>query len=153
MKKQAAVYAEVYNQPMIVGKALPFALPHWIACAPFEEYVGIQIVEAADGRARLTMPFQVRHAQGKGLMHGGAVTALADTAVAMAVKSLLPEGTHFVTTEFCLKFHAPIHGGMVKAEADTRWLDDRNLEGIAEVFTEDGIKSATFTARFRVKKT
>ena len=152
MKKQAPVYAEVYNQPMIVGQPLPFALPQWIACAPFEEYVGIQIVEATDGRARLTMPFQVRHAQGKGLMHGGAVTTLADTAVAMAVKSLLPEGTHFVTTEFCLKFHAPIQGGMVTAEAVTAWLDERTLNGTAQVFAEDGTTTATFTAQFRVKK-
>lgn len=146
------MYEEIYDKEMVPGEGLPFALPGWIACAPFEEYLGMKIEAAAAGRAILSMPFLVKHAQGKGLMHGGAVTALADTAVVMAIKSLLPEGTHFVTTEFCLQFHAPIHGGPVRAQAVTAWLDERNLNGTAEVFAEDGTKAATFTARFRVKK-
>jgi uncharacterized protein (TIGR00369 family) len=146
------MYEQLYEQTMISGEPLPFTLPAWIACAPFEEFLGMVIESAENGRAVLTMPFRVKHAQGKGLMHGGAVTALADTAVAMAVKSLLPEGTHFVTTEFCLKFHAPLRGGVVRAEAHTSWLDERNLDGVAEIYAADGTKTATFIAKFRVKR-
>jgi uncharacterized protein (TIGR00369 family) len=146
------MYEKLYEREMRAGEELPFSLPEWIACAPFEEYLGMAIESAAGGKAALSMTFRVKHAQGKGLMHGGAVTALADTAVAMAVKSLLPEGTHFVTTEFCLKFHAPLYGGVVRAEAETAWQDERNLDGIAVVYAEDGTKAATFTAKFRVKQ-
>jgi uncharacterized protein (TIGR00369 family) len=146
------VYEDVYEQPMVAGEPLPFRLPAWIAAAPFEEYLGMRIEEAAAGRAVLTMPFRVKHAQGKGLMHGGAITALADTAVAMAIKSLLPEGSHFVTTELCLKFHAPIHGGTVKAMAEAVREDDRTIKGVAEVFDGEGLKAATFTSVFRVKR-
>jgi len=146
------VYEACYEQEMTGTQTLPFALPGWIACAPFEEYLGMRIEAAAGGKATLTMPFRVKHAQGKGLMHGGAVTALADTAVAMAVKSLLPEGTHFVTTEFCLTFHAPVLGGPVRAEAETSWRDERNLDGTAVVYAADGTKVATFVAKFRVKR-
>ena len=85
-------------------------------------------------------------------MHGGAVTALADTAVAMAIKSLLPEDTNFVTTELALKFHAPIHGGTVRAVAAATREDERTLKGIAEVFDGNGVKAATFTSVFRVKR-
>src|SRR6266702_3008356 len=123
------MYEKVYDEPMIEGAALPFELPAWIACAPFEEYLGMCIEEAGEGRAVLSMRFTVRHAQGKGLMHGGAVTALADTAVAMAIKSMLPEDSHFVTTELCLKFHAPILGGTVRAEARVAEQDERTLVG------------------------
>lgn len=137
---------------MIQGEPRPFELPRWIATAPFEEYLDMNIVEAKEGRALLTMPFKVKHCQGMGLMHGGAVTSLADTAVAMAIKSLLPEGSHFVTTELNLKFHAPIHGGLVRAEAHTERIDDRTIRGVAEVFSEDGTKAATFTSVFRIKK-
>jgi len=146
------MYEQLYEKEMTPGGELPFTLPAWIACAPFEEYLGMEIESASGGRAVLSMPFLVKHAQGKGLMHGGAVTALADTAVAMAVKSLLPEGTHFVTTEFCLKFHAPLYGGVVRAEAETAWEDERSLKGTAAVFAGDGAKVATFTALFRVKR-
>ncbi len=146
------MYEKVYEEPMVEGAPLPFELPAWIACAPFEEYLGMRIEEAAEGKAILSMPFKVKLSQGKGLMHGGAVTALADTAVAMAIKSVLPEGTNFVTTDLSLKFHAPIHGGVVKAVAQAVREDERTLRGIAEVFDEKGVKAATFSSVFRVKR-
>lgn len=144
------MYKAVYESPMNAGEPTPFELPQWIACAPFEEYLDMTIAEAKQGRSLLTMPFMVKHAQGKGLMHGGAVTALADTAVAMAIKSILPEGTNFVTTDMSLKFHAAVRGGTVKAVATTEILDERNIKGVAEVFDENGVKTATFTALFRI---
>ena len=132
------MYEKVYEKQMSEGATIPFDLPAWVACAPFEEYVGIRIVEAAEGKAVLTMPFKVKLAQGKGLMHGGAVTALADTAVAMAIKSILPEGTHFATVELALKFHAPVKGGTVRAVARVRSQEERTIRGEAEVFDEIG---------------
>jgi acyl-CoA thioesterase len=146
------MYEKVYDEPMTEGAPLPFQLPAWIACAPFEEYLGMRIEEAKEGTAVLTMPFKVKLAQGKGLMHGGAVTALADTAVAMAIKSMLPEGTHFVTTELSLKFHAPIHGGTVKAVAEALREGERTIRGVAEVFDGNGVKAATFQSMFKVKR-
>ncbi len=146
------MYKRVYEELMTEGAPLPFDLPQWIACAPFEEYLGMRIEEAKDGRALLTMPFKVKLAQGKGLMHGGAVTALADTAVAMAIKSILPEDTHFATVALDLKFHAPVRGGTVRAEARVMERDERNIKGEAEVFDEKGVKVATFTSHFKVKR-
>jgi len=111
----------------------------------------MRIDEAADGRAVLSMPFTVKLAQGMGLMHGGAITALADTAVAMAIKSILPEGTHFVTMELSLKFRAPVRSGVVRAVAAVVREDDRTIRGKAEVFDGAGVKAADFSSLFRVK--
>ncbi|GAB7028325.1 PaaI family thioesterase [Geotalea toluenoxydans] len=146
------MYEKVYDTPMPAGGGLPFELPEWIACAPFEEYLGMKIDEAAEGRAILTMPFTVKLSQGVGFMHGGAITALADTAVAMAIKSVLPEGSNFVTMDLGLKFHAPVRYGLVKAEARIVERDERNIKGEAEVFDEAGVKVATFTSVFRVRR-
>ncbi len=146
------MYEKVYDKPMTDGAPLPFELPAWIACAPFEEYLGMRIEEAAHGRAVLTMPFKVKLSQGKGLLHGGAVTALADTAVAMAIKSLLPEDTHFATVELGLSFHAPVRGGVVRAEARVTERDERTIKGEAEVFDGKGTKVATFHSLFKVKR-
>jgi len=140
-----------YDKMMVEGEPLPFQLREWISMAPFEEYLGMRIVEAADGRAVLSMPFKVKLAQGAGLMHGGAITALADTAVAMAIKSLLPDGTNFVTTDISLKFHAPVRNGVAQAVARVTAREGKALKGEAEVFTENGVKVATFNSVFRVK--
>jgi len=146
------LYEPIYDHPVVAGEPLPFALPQWIACAPFEDYLGMKIEESAAGKAVLSMPFLAKLAQGKGLMHGGAVTAIADTAVAMAIKSLLPEGTNFVTTELSLKFHAAVHSGGVKAVAVAEKTDDRGFKGVAEVFDLDGVKVATFSSLFRIPR-
>lgn len=150
--RRGRMYEDIYDMPMIAGQPLPFQLPAWIACAPFEEYLGMRIEEAAGGKAVLSMPFAAKLAQGKGLMHGGAVTALADTAVAMAIKSILPPDSHFATTDLGLTFHAPVKGGRVKAVARVIERDDRSIRGEAEVFDEDGIKVATFHSVFRIKR-
>ncbi len=145
------MYENVFEIPMPAEDDPPFELPDWIACAPFEEYLGMHIDEAENGRAVLTMPFLVKLAQGKGLMHGGAVTSLAGTAVVMAIRSLLPVGTHFVIMELSLKFHAPVRHGTIRAVATALQKDERTIIGQAEVFDEDGVKAATFESVFRVK--
>lgn len=145
------MFEDIYHLPVEENEPLPFSLPEWIAVAPFEEYLGMEILHASGGKATLTMPFLARLCQGKGLMHGGAVTALADTALAMAIKSLLPVDTHFVTIELSLKFHAPVKGGTVRAEAQVTERSGRHLAGEAHVYTQDGTLCATFKARFKVK--
>lgn len=144
------MYEELYEEPVRTDH-LPFRLPQWISCAPFEEYLGMHIEEAAEGRAVLSMPFKVKLAQGVGLMHGGAVTALADTAVAIAIKTLVPEGTDFVTVEMNLKFLAAVREGVVRAEARAIPEDERKIAGEADVFSGD-VKIAQFKAFFIVKK-
>lgn len=144
------MYEKIYNEPMTAGK-LPFELPQWIACAPFEEYLDMKIEEAANGRALLTMPFRVKHSQGVGFMHGGAVTALADTAVAMAIKSLLPQGSNFVTVEMSLRFLAPVREGQVRAEARVSHREERKLFGEADVWSGE-VKVAEFRSEFRIRR-
>ena len=146
------MYEKIYDTLMPSEGELPFQLPEWIACAPFEEFLGMKIDELGEGRAVLAIPFKVKLAQGVGFMHGGAITALADTAVAIAIKTVFPEGSNFVTMELGLKFHAPVRYGVVKAEARIIDHSDRDIKGVAEIFDDRGLKVATFTSVFRVKK-
>ncbi len=127
-------------------------LAHWICEAPFEQHLGMRILEAADGAATLTMPFQYHHAQGAGVMHGGALTALADTAVAMAIKSLLPEGTHFGTIGLETRFLRAVRQGQVRAEARVLSRNDRDLLGHATVYDEDNQPVIEFESRFRIAR-
>jgi len=129
-----------------------FRLDGWIATAPFESLCGLEIREAAEGRAVLRMPFRVKLAQGGGLLHGGAVTTLADTAVAMAIKSLVEPGTRFATLELSTRFLAPVRRGWVEARARVVRFEGREIEGEAEVFDEGGTLAATFHSRFRLAR-
>ena len=85
-----------------------FNMPAWISQAPFEQLLGMETVKAEAGEAILRMPFLKALAQGAGLMHGGALVSLADTAVVMAIKSILAPGTHFATTALESRFLHPV---------------------------------------------
>ncbi len=138
------------HQPMQAEGEPPFTMDGWVDTAPFEQYLGIEIVEAKNGTARLRLPFTVHLAQGAGLLHGGAITALGDTAVAMAIKSLLPEGTRFATTELTTRFLAPVREGVVTARAEVTGPEGRTFYGKAILSDPQGREIAHFASVFRV---
>jgi uncharacterized protein (TIGR00369 family) len=127
-------------------------LDQWIDCAPFERLLNISIDEAADGKAVLTMPFYERYAQGAGLMHGGALVSLADTAVVMAIKSLLPPGTHFATVSMEVKLLYPVRQGIVTARAEITDRQERTLHGHATVCNEEGRAVMEFGSVFKIAR-
>lgn len=139
------------NEPRRPGE-IQFQLEGWIATAPFEDHVGVTIETAAAGEARLTMPFRLCQANGGGVMHGGALVTLADTAVAMAIKSILPPGTFFATTELKTQFLAPVQAGTVTALARVRGPEGRTFYGEAELHDEAGAVVARFQSVFRVAR-
>lgn len=129
-----------------------FRLEGWIDTAPFEDLLEMRIEACGEGRAELSMPFQVRFAQGGGVLHGGALTALADTAVAIAIKTLLPPGTVFATTSLSTAFLAPVRQGRVRVRALVSGPQGRALSGQAEVVDEAGVSVARFSAEFRIAR-
>ena len=143
-----------WEKPMDPDTPLPFELGGWVELAPFEQMLGMKIESYGDGKAILTMPFTVKLAQGKGLLHGGAITALADTSAAMAIKTLLPENTHFATVEMTTRFLAPVRGGTVTAKAKAQPDEESERTYRAEVFIigQDEAVVAEFWSEFRIAK-
>jgi uncharacterized protein (TIGR00369 family) len=129
-----------------------FRLADWIDTAPFEDHVGLTIEEVTAGAARLSLPFRLCLANGGGVMHGGALVTLADTAVAMAIKTLLPPGTVFATTRLETRFLAPVQTGTVVARAKVSGPEGRTLLGTAELTDHTGTVVARFHAQFRIAR-
>jgi len=124
--------------------------PAWIAISPFGRICGIEIVEAEGGKARLRMPFREELSQPDGLLHGGVLTTLADSAVAVAIKTRLAEGTRFATVELGMRFQAPVRKGTVEAHARVTRMEGRDIEGEALVYDEEGAPVAVLHSRFRI---
>jgi acyl-CoA thioesterase len=124
----------------------------WISCAPFERLLNMKIVEASEGRATLTMPFLIDFAQGAGLMHGGALVSLADTAVVMAIKSTIDPKTHFATIGLEAKFLYPVKQGTVTAKAEVTNQNGKILQGFATVYNEEKRAVLEFSSTFKMAK-
>ncbi len=140
------------NKPQQFTGPHEVALEKWISCAPFEALLHMTIVEANDARATVTMPFLYEFAQGAGLMHGGALISLADTAVVMAIKSVLTPDTHFATIHAESRFFYPVKNGMVTAKAEAEFSDDRTINGVATVFDDSGKSVLEFHSTFKIAK-
>jgi uncharacterized protein (TIGR00369 family) len=127
-------------------------LNDWISCAPFEMFLNMEIIIAENAKATLKMPFYYDYAQGAGLMHGGAIVSLADTAVVMAIKSFLPPQTHFATISLNSKFLYPVKKGIITARAEAIIEGDRTIRGKATVFNEENRPVLEFQSLFKIAR-
>lgn len=124
----------------------------WIDTAPFGRLLHMEILETHNGTAVLSMPFLFDFAQGSGLMHGGALVSLADTAAVMAIKSLVPPGTHFATVSLKAIFLYPVKRGIVTAKARVTSRRKNRLYGLVTIFNQEDHPILEFRACFKIRR-
>ena len=78
--------------------------------------LGMQIVTAEFGVGRVSIQIDERLMHPQQIVHGGVIFTLADTAMSMALISVLPVGTPFGTLEAKINFMLPVHKGELLAE-------------------------------------
>ena len=83
----------------------------------FPKLVGIEIDDIEPGRAKLSLEVGEKHRQLQGIMHGGAIATLIDTAVAFAIVGVSEPGAKFTTIEMKVNYLSPIIEGRVVADA------------------------------------
>jgi uncharacterized protein (TIGR00369 family) len=91
----------------------------WLESSPFVAHLGIILEELAPDTARLSLPFADSLPTMGDVIHGGAITALVDTAAAAAAWSgaEVPERPKASTVGVTVDFLAPARGQGVTAEA------------------------------------
>jgi len=78
---------------------------------------GFVLAEAEPGRVLLRMRVDKRHMQVHGVVHGGVLAALADTAGGLATYIALPRVKRVATIEMKINYLESVEGGTVEAEA------------------------------------
>ena len=78
---------------------------------------GFVLVEAAPGYVAIRMPVDKRHLQLHGVVHGGVLAALADTAGGLATYMAAPKGRRVATIEMKINFMETVESGSVTAQA------------------------------------
>jgi len=111
---------------------------------------GFDVESVHDGRAFFRMDVGPRHKQIHGVVHGGILAALADTAAAIAAYTTVPKGVELATLEMKINFMEPVPGGSLKAEARVLRSGRNFIVTECEIFTESGSLAAkallTFSA-------
>ena len=83
-------------------------------------------------------------------MHGGALVSLADTAVVMAIKTVIPPQSHFATIALEAQYLLPVKKGIVTVEARVVQREGRILKGQATIYGEDKRAVMEFASTFKI---
>ncbi len=78
---------------------------------------GFELMEAKPAKVILRMKVNEHHLQVHGVVHGGVLAALADTAGGLASYMACPPGTRVATIEMKINYLEAVEGGSVTAEA------------------------------------
>jgi acyl-CoA thioesterase len=84
---------------------------------PFADLLGMRAGSTGDGRARWELAVDPRHLNPHGIVHGGVIYTVADTAMGAALVSRLEPGETCTTLEIKMQYLAPVTGGVIAAEA------------------------------------
>jgi uncharacterized protein (TIGR00369 family) len=114
------------------------------------ELLGFDVESVHEGRAIFRMEVHPRHKQIHGVVHGGILAALADTAAAIAAYTAVPRGVELATLELKINYLEPVPGGTVKADARVLRAGRNFIVAECEIFNESGALAAksllTFSA-------
>jgi acyl-CoA thioesterase len=92
-------------------------LKETFARVPYVGLLGLEFVRAGRGAATFALDVREELTRMGGILHGGAVVSLLDTAAAFAVHTVIePEG-RTVTVDLTVHFLRPASGGRIEAHA------------------------------------
>lgn len=120
--------------------------------APYYQLLKISLEKIDEGYARFRLPFQKELTQGFGVVHGGAIATLADSAVAYALLSLVQPGERVATAEFKINYLATVNSGDLIGEARIINKGGKLALGDMEVRDEKGKLVAKGLATYIILK-
>ncbi|HLL70347.1 MAG TPA: PaaI family thioesterase [Pyrinomonadaceae bacterium] len=109
-----------------------------LADIAYTRLLGIEFDGAERGAATLSMRARTELERFGGIMHGGALASLADSASAFAVLSTLEDGEQTVTADLTLHYLRPVTGGKLTARARVLRGGRRAATVSVEVFDDAG---------------
>lgn len=105
---------------------------------PFAQLLGIELVAATRGSVSLRLPVRDEFKQNHGVLHGGAMATLIDTATAFAIVSQLTVPEKFTTVDLNVNYLRPLTAGSATCKALVIRAGRRLLIISAEVHDDAG---------------
>jgi uncharacterized protein (TIGR00369 family) len=123
---------------MPIKESYERALRRAVEETPYYQLLRISMEQIDTGFARFRMPFRKELTQAWGIVHGGAIASLADTAVAFALMTLIQPGQKVLTVEFKINFFSAVDSGEMIGEARAVYTGKRLVVADMEVKNEKG---------------
>jgi uncharacterized protein (TIGR00369 family) len=116
---------------------------HAREAVPFLKLLGIEVESVGPGTATLVVPVREELMRNDGIIHGGVMASLIDSAFAFAIIPILDDGERTVTVDLTIHYLRPVSSGVAKATARIVRLGRRVITVSAELFDENEKLAAT----------
>lgn len=116
---------------------------------PFFKLLGMEIVDVGPGWSRMSAQWREDLCQPAGIMHGGVIASLVDTAIAHSILltpehlAARPKGGRLVSVDLRIKYLRPISTGRVYCDAKVTRMGRQIIHTAAVVTDDNGKEVAT----------
>ena len=110
---------------------------------PYAHLLGIELDDISEGVATLGLDVRKELKQNHGVVHGGAIASLIDTAMAFAIITLLSPREKVTTVDLTVSYLRPLTKGRITARARVVRSGRRLFVVSADVFRDDGTLATT----------
>jgi len=114
-----------------------------LSAVPFARLLGIQVDSIEAGRAALSLQIRDEFKQNNGVVHGGVIAALIDSATASAILTLLEPAERTTTVDLTISYLRPLVSGAVVATARVVREGRRLIVASADLTDSAGNLAAT----------
>jgi uncharacterized protein (TIGR00369 family) len=111
---------------------------------PFARLLGIELVNLGEASAILGLDVRADLLQNHGVVHGGVIASLVDTAAAFGVSTLLAAGETTTTIDLTIHYLRPVTQGRLTATAEVRRAGKRVI--VLSVDVTDAQRETVATA-------
>jgi uncharacterized protein (TIGR00369 family) len=135
---------------MVEGEDLLQTLRERLAASPFHTWAGMDVVEASAGEVTVAMEVLDLHVNLQGLVHGGMLAILADTACGLSIRSAMERGRLHITTDLDIHYLAPAKPGRLFGRGKAIKVGRTLAFAEASVEDDEGRLLARAQSRFSV---
>ncbi len=113
------------------------------ASVPYAKFLGLELGDLAEGDVSIHLEVRDELKQNQGVVHGGAVASLIDTASAFAVLTQIAISERVTTADLTIHYLGPIASGRMTARANVIRAGRRLFVLSVEVTNDCGLLLAT----------
>jgi acyl-CoA thioesterase len=137
---------------MEISEELKEKILAFLNASPFYQYLGMEVLDAGDGICRLHLPIKGDLKNLFGMVHGGVISTLLDTACSIAAGTLMGEDEMAVTIDQTVNYVSNTSEGTLYAEGKAVHRGRNTAVAQAEVRDDRGNLVAYGTATIFVSR-
>ena len=121
------------------------------ASVAYAKFLGLELCELKTGEVSVCLDVRDELKQNQGVVHGGAIASLIDTASAFVILTAIDEGERVTTTDLTIHYLRPITAGRMLAKARIMRAGRRRFVVSVEVENDDQLAAAAVTGYVKIQ--